>query len=76
MENWDYDWINQVLALAKTDENYQECVRRVAQLEPDYLRIWEKLSPSEQEALDLYIAACEELNFSLIYPAHRLGQIP
>ena len=71
MENCNNDWIKQIFEIAKTDENYQECVRMVAQLEPDFLQIRQKLSPQEQEILDSYIAACEELHFSLIYPAHR-----
>ena len=74
MENMDDKWVKQVLELAKTDGHYRECARAVARLEPDFLRIRKKLNPSEQETLDLYIAACEELSFSLIYPARQLGQ--
>ena len=67
-------WIKEMQALAKADPWYQECLAEVERREPEFQRIREKLTDEEQEALDLYIAACEELQYSCIYPAYELGK--
>lgn len=67
------DWRMEMYALAVKDKWCQETARKVAELEPGYLRILSKLSPDEQEILEDYIAACQENKYSLIYPAYELG---
>ena len=66
-------WTDELIAAARMDEWCRECEREGRRREPEFLAIREKLPEEEQEALDMYIAACEEQNHALIYPAYRLG---
>lgn len=69
----EYDWRQEMYDLAREDPWCKKCLAHVAELEPGFLRLRDKLNPDEQAVLDSYINACEEASFSLIYPAYRLG---
>lgn len=67
-------WIQELPSLAKADPYCQECLAEVERRTPEFQRIRDKLTEEEQEVLDLYIAACEEHQYSFIYPAYELGK--
>ena len=69
----EYDWRQEMYDLAREDPWCKECLAHVAELEPGFLRLRDRLNPDEQAVLDNYIDACEEASFSLIYPSYRLG---
>lgn len=73
MNQQSIGWVRQVFEQAKGDLFCQECSHNVARLEPEYLKIRQKMTQEEQDILEMYIAACEERSFSLIYPAYKLG---
>lgn len=66
-------WYDEVLARTKDDPWHKECLAEVARWESRFLEIRESLSPADREALDYYIAACEQLRSSFIYPAYEAG---
>ena len=55
------------------DWEFAQIMDQVARHEPECLRILERLSPEDREALELYIAACEDAQYHRVYPAYRLG---
>ena len=62
------------IALAsRGDAWYQQCLADLQAKEPAFLAIRETLTEGQQEQLDAYIAACEELEHSKIYIAYELG---
>lgn len=67
-------WIKQMNELAGRDPEHMELLARVEALEPEYKRIKAALPPADQEILDDYIAACEELEYHRIFPAYQLGK--
>ncbi len=67
-------WLDTVYALAKEDAWCQECRKQVEAAEPAFIRLKNRLEPSEREALDRYISACEELRFSLVPIAYEVGR--
>lgn len=69
-----HPWYDEVLARVKDDPWHRECLAEVERLEPMFLQIRDSLSPSDQESLDSYIAACEQLRSNFIYPAYEVGR--
>ena len=67
------DWMDQLTELAGKDEWYQQCLRAVEEKEAVFLAIRDALTTEQQEQLDGYIAACEELEHALVPLAYRLG---
>lgn len=59
-------------ALARHDLWHKQCLSEVENREADFERIRSALSETDQEALDLYISACEELEHSLTLIALRM----
>ena len=70
----DQNWKDLLVLRAAADEWYQQCLEKVEAREPDFLAIRAKLPLSQQQALDGYIAACEELEHALVLLAYRLGK--
>ena len=56
------------------DPEFQEIMEEVERYKPAYLRIMERLSPEDRDAMILYIGACEAAQYHRVYPAYRLGQ--
>jgi hypothetical protein len=69
-----FDWLDFLYNRAQTDPWYCECLRVCHEREAVFLEIREKLTPTEQDALDLYIDACEELQFSLVQLAYFMDR--
>lgn len=69
-----HNWHDEMFALARNDPWYIRCATEQTRLEPACLRIRESLTQDQQEALDDYISACEEVMFSLVYSAYVLGR--
>ena len=53
------------------DPWYQDCAKEVQQRTAAYEMICSTLTPQQQEDLDLYIAACEELEHTAVFVAYR-----
>lgn len=66
-------WIDQMRILASFDSAHRQAERDIIALEPAFHQIRDRLSPEEQDALDLYISACEEFNYTYIRAAYQLG---
>ena len=64
-------WTDELIAAARMDEWCRECEREVRRLEPEFLAIRDNFEFKPQ--WEQYIAACEEQNHAIIYPAYRLG---
>lgn len=73
MRKLSNSWDKELLAQIKSDINCQQCLAEVARLQPAFDLVRHKLSEADKDTLDLYIAACEELEYSHIYPAYILG---
>ena len=69
MEKWE----NEMRMLAKCDHVHKNAERDIIELEPAFHQIRDKLSEEERDALDLYISACEEINYTYIRSAYQLG---
>ena len=67
-------WLDEVYALAKEDAWCIQCRKQVEAAEPAYLQLRERLCLEDQEALEKYISACEELRFSLVPITYELGR--
>lgn len=65
-------WWDEIRPQACNDSWYKECLKICRDREPAFLAIRANLTKAEQETLDLHIAACEELSFSLVYSVFRL----
>ena len=71
--NYEKMW-DALISLAKEDEDYQQCLKRIRELEPEYLRIREGLKPEEQTIMEDYITLCGELDDYMTILAYRLGK--
>lgn len=62
-----------LIAATRADSHYQELLLRCTELESDYIQIKRSLSEMNQDKLDLYIAAREELEYRGTVLAYTLG---
>lgn len=53
----------QLNALAQTDAWYQQLLGKCAAAEVSYQHVLEKLSSADRDAVETYIALCEELEY-------------
>ena len=51
---------------AKCDPLYQQCLAEIKRLEPEFLQLQDSLSESQQQILEAYLSACEELDHALL----------
>ena len=58
----------------QNDPWYQDCAKDVQQRTAAYEAICSTLTPQQQEDLDLYIAACEELEHTAVFVAYQIGR--
>ena len=70
----EQNWKDILVLRASTDKWYQQCLQEVRALETEFLEVRATLTPEQQDALDRYIAACEELEHALTQLAYHLGQ--
>ena len=68
-ELWYY-----LVPMMEQDPDYQHALQKLKDAEPDYLAIWETMTPENQEILERYIAACEALDDPLIFLAYQIGR--
>ena len=73
MDEWNEYAYPGVIAMAMQDNIYRELLDENRQLEPEYLKIMEKLVEADREILDRYIASCESIEFRLAQLAYRFG---
>ena len=73
MDEWNEYAYPRVTAMAMDDSLYRELADENKQLEPEYLKILEKLDDGDREMLDRYIASCESIEFRLAQLAYRFG---
>ena len=72
MEEFD---IWKVLAdRSRQDPWYQTCLSMVQEREAEYLALRKTLPEAQQEILEDYLAACQELEDSLVLLAYQLGR--
>ena len=68
------DWLENLMERAAADPWYQECLADLNAREPAFLAIRSALPEAQRDALDAYIAACEELDFSILQVACAPGR--
>ena len=73
MDEWNEYAYPRITAMAMDDSLYRELADENKQLEPEYLKILQKLDDSDREMLDRYIASCESIEFRLAQLAYRFG---
>lgn len=66
--------LEEVLRRSKNDPWCRECLAGVQKYEEAFRAIRSKLTEEEQEALDLYIGACEAWCESHMFVAFQLGR--
>ena len=67
--------LEKALALkTKQDSHYQSLLQQAREKESAFLSLRSTLTQSQQEILDGYISACEELDHCLIQLAYDLGR--
>ena len=66
--------LEEVLRRSKNDPWRRECLAGVQKYEEAFRAIRSKLTEEEQEALDLYIGACEAWYESHMFVAFQLGR--
>ena len=74
MEHWNEYAYPKITARARQDKIYLELLREYKILEQEYRKLMEKMSKTEQEIVDSYIASCEELEFRLTQIAYQVGR--
>lgn len=74
MEHWNEYAYPKITARARQDKIYLELLREYKILEQEYEKLMEKMSETEQEIVDSYIASCEELEFRLTQIAYQVGR--
>ena len=70
----EQNWKDILMLRTGGDAWYQQCLQEVRELEAEFLQVRADLTPAQQETLDRYIAACEELEHALAQLAYRLGR--
>ena len=73
MDEWNEYAYPRITEMAMDDSLYRELADENKQLEPEYLKILEKLDDGDREMLDRYIASCESIEFRLAQLAYRFG---
>ena len=74
MEHWNEYAYPKITARARQDKIYLELLREYKILEQEFEKLMEKMSETEQEIVDSYIASCEELEFRLTQIAYQVGR--
>ena len=70
MQKEEFVQVLQTRAIA--DPYYNTLLAKVRALEPEFLAVRDTLSREQQETLDRYISACEELEYSLCLIAYGM----
>ena len=73
MDHWNDYAYPKITFRAKQDKIYLELWEENSILERKYMALMEKLSETEQEIVDSYIASCEEMDFRLTRIAYQVG---
>ena len=63
-----------LVPMMDTDPDYQQALRKLEKVEPDYLALLETLTPEQRDVLERYIAACEEVDDALLFLAYEDGR--
>ena len=66
-------FVEELVRRCQEDPWCQECAKEVAARTPAYEKALEDLTPRQREAVEDYIAACEELEYSRSFVAFSLG---
>ena len=71
MDEWNETVYPGIIKMSMRDSVYRELLDENRLLEPEYLKIMEKLVEADREILDRYIASCESIEFRLAQLAYR-----
>ena len=74
MDHWNEFAYPKITARARQDRIYLELLGEYKILEQGYRKLMEKMSETEREIVDSYIASCEELEFRLTQIAYQVGR--
>ena len=59
------DWLKELMTRARVDPEYQSSLREVKRLEPEFQALRDSLSRNQQDILEDYLSACEEMDHAL-----------
>ena len=68
-ELWNY-----LIPMMEQDPDYQQALQKMKEIEPKYLALLETMTAENQEILEQYIAACEDMDDPLIFLAYQIGR--
>ena len=68
------NFLEELNSRIQNDPWHQECINEVQKRTAAYEALRNTLNPQQQEDLDLYIAACEELEHSAVFAAYQIGR--
>lgn len=69
-----YPWLEQLRHMEREDPWRRECLGRVQALTAGYEAACAGLTPSQRQAIEDYIAACEEVEHASVFLAYTLGK--
>ena len=76
MERWLTEGFDRVNELIGQDPEFQQLLLQIQEAEKEYLEIVQILTASQREALENYIALCEELQYQKTIVAYQCCQKP
>ena len=68
-ELWNY-----LIPMMEQDPDYQQALQKMKEIEPKYLALLETMTAENQEILEQYITACENMDDPLIFLAYQIGR--
>ena len=68
------NFLEELNSRLQNDPWHRECMKEIEKRTAAYEALRSTLNPQQQEDLDLYIAACEELEHSAVFAAYQIGR--
>lgn len=69
----EYPWLEELNRMEKEDPWRRECLARVIERTAAYEQAVQALTREQRQAVEDYIAACEELEHASVFLAYGLG---
>ena len=60
-------WLEELAEMAKTDEEYQQCLKALRRAQPAYLAFRDSLPEDQRKTVEDYLTACENMDQALLF---------
>ncbi len=71
---WNNNGFFMTAELAKKSPIYQELLEAVREKERSYLEVLAQLTPTQRQAVEGYLAACEAMDYEFAHLAYEAGR--